>query len=193
VAEALFGSAVLPLPLIEPDVQVSRIGSPVNISSWAKKPQLLEIPIVSHVLGPLVFALAASVQVRDHPRPGIMPEIPECFPRIAEVEVSAPPSPGKGIAVRAFWTACGESDRFGFMGLGTKNRQQQTAELCKEHLRGRYLDQRVLVEDFIREIEGEGKANDPTQWGQFTDLSRDTGKMIERLDERFNKWLTGDV
>ncbi len=79
------------------------------------------------------------------------------------------------------------------MGLGTKNRQQQTAELCKEHLRGRYLDQRVLVEDFIREIEGEGKANDPTQWGQFTDLSRDTGKMIERLDERFNKWLTGDV
>ena len=79
------------------------------------------------------------------------------------------------------------------MGLGTKNRQQQTAELCKEHLRGKYPAQRVLVEDFIREIEGVGKANDPNQWSQFTDLSRDTGTMIERLDEQFNKWLAGDV
>ena len=79
------------------------------------------------------------------------------------------------------------------MGLGTKNRQLQTAELCKEHLRAKYPAQKVLVEDFIREIEGTGTANDPAQWSQFTDLSRNTEKMLERLEEQFNKWLRGDV
>ena len=79
------------------------------------------------------------------------------------------------------------------MGLGTKNRQQQTAELCKEHLRANYPTQGVLVEDFIREIEGTGKANDPTRWSQFSDLSHHTEKLLERLDEQFNKWLNGDV
>ena len=79
------------------------------------------------------------------------------------------------------------------MGLGTKNRQNQTAELCKNHLRTIYRAQLVLVEDFVREIEGVGKANDPTRWGQFTDVSRDTDAMLARLDERFNNWLNGDV
>ena len=79
------------------------------------------------------------------------------------------------------------------MGLGTKNRQNQTAELCKDHLRTMYGAQLVLVEDFVREIEGVGKANDLTQWGQFTDVSRDTDAMLVRLDEKFNKWLNGDV
>jgi len=79
------------------------------------------------------------------------------------------------------------------MGLGTKNRQNQTAELCKEHLRATYSAQLVLVEDFIHEIEGVGKANDPTRWGQFTDVSRNTDAMLTRLDEGFNKWLNGDV
>ena len=79
------------------------------------------------------------------------------------------------------------------MGLGTKNRQNQTAELCRGHLREEHADQRVLVEDFIREIEGSGKANDPTQWGQFTDSSRNTGEMLRRLDEKFNRWLNGEV
>jgi hypothetical protein len=93
-----------------------------------------------------------------------------------------------------FWTARRESDIcFANMGLGTKNRQNQTAELCKEHLRAKYPAQRTLVEDFIREIEGTGKACDPTQWSNFTDVSRDTGKMVERLDEQFSKWLSGDV
>ena len=78
------------------------------------------------------------------------------------------------------------------MGLGTKNRQQQTAELCKEHLRTTYSSQRVLVEDFIREIEGAGKAHDPTMWGQFTDVSRDTGEMFTQLDAQFNRWLNGE-
>ena len=79
------------------------------------------------------------------------------------------------------------------MGLGTKNRQNQTAQLCKDHLRATYGSQLVLVEDFVREIEGAGNAADPTRWGQFTDVSRDTGAMLQRLDEQFNKWLNGDV
>ncbi|MCX6967285.1 MAG: hypothetical protein NTZ46_05795 [Verrucomicrobia bacterium] len=79
------------------------------------------------------------------------------------------------------------------MGLGTKNRQNQTAELCKDHLRATYGDQLVLVEDFIREIEGSGKACDPARWGQFTDLSRDVDAMLARLDAQFSKWLNGDV
>ena len=40
------------------------------------------------------------------------------------------------------------------MGLGTKKRQQQTADICKQHLREKYRDQRALVEEFIVEIEG---------------------------------------
>jgi hypothetical protein len=38
------------------------------------------------------------------------------------------------------------------MGLGTKRRQQQTADICKQHLREKYRDQRRLVEEFIVEI-----------------------------------------
>src|SRR5260221_364452 len=33
------------------------------------------------------------------------------------------------------------------MGLGTKRRQQQTADICKQHLREKYRDQRVLMEE----------------------------------------------
>ena len=40
------------------------------------------------------------------------------------------------------------------MGLGTKNRQKQTADICKQHLREKYRDQRGLVEEFILEFEG---------------------------------------
>ncbi|MCX8494038.1 MAG: hypothetical protein ORN23_07400 [Chthoniobacterales bacterium] len=79
------------------------------------------------------------------------------------------------------------------MGIGTKNRQNQTAELCKEHLRGTYASQGVLVEDFIGEIEGSGKSKDILKWAQFTNMDRDTTAMLGRLDEKFNKWLNGDV
>ena len=79
------------------------------------------------------------------------------------------------------------------MSLGTKSRQKQTADTCKEHLRNAYPAQLVLVEDFIREIEGVGKAQDITQWGKFTDLSQKTDAMLERLDEIFQKWLGGEV
>ena len=33
------------------------------------------------------------------------------------------------------------------MGLGTKNRQKQTADICKPHLREKYRDKLALVED----------------------------------------------
>jgi hypothetical protein len=56
------------------------------------------------------------------------------------------------------------------MGLGTKNRQKQTADICKQHLREKYRDQLRLVEEFIVEIEGTPKNCDVTRWGQFTDI-----------------------
>jgi hypothetical protein len=79
------------------------------------------------------------------------------------------------------------------MGIGTKNRQNQTAELCREHLRSTYASQRTLVEDFIDEIEGIGKSKDILQWGRFTNMDRNTLAMLGRLDERFTRWLNGDV
>jgi len=79
------------------------------------------------------------------------------------------------------------------MGIGTKNRQNQTAELCREHLRSSYASQGTLVEDFIREIEGSGKSQDILAWGRFTNMDRNTADMLGRLDETFNKWLNGDV
>ena len=51
------------------------------------------------------------------------------------------------------------------MGLGTKNRQKQTADICKQHLREKYRDQRGLVEEFILEFEGDRKNCDVTRWG----------------------------
>jgi hypothetical protein len=33
--------------------------------------------------------------------------------------------------------------------LGTKNRQKQTADICKQHLREKYRDKLGLVEEFI--------------------------------------------
>ena len=56
------------------------------------------------------------------------------------------------------------------MGLGTKNRQLHTAELCKQHLRERYADKLSLVEEFIAEHEGTGRNRDIIHWGQFTTL-----------------------
>lgn len=79
------------------------------------------------------------------------------------------------------------------MGLGTKNRQAQTADLCKDHLRQTYASQGTLVEDFILEIEGTGKAKDILQWGQFTNMDRDQEAMLERLDDKFNRWLNGEM
>ena len=56
------------------------------------------------------------------------------------------------------------------MGLGTKNRQKQIAELCKQHLREKYLDKLGGWKSFIIEIEGSPKTADVTRWGQFTEF-----------------------
>ena len=75
------------------------------------------------------------------------------------------------------------------MGPGTKNRQAQVAQQCRTHLRQTYHTQAVLVEEFIREIEGPEEEADVTRWSQFTDPSRKTDAMLQRLDERFREWL----
>jgi hypothetical protein len=84
------------------------------------------------------------------------------------------------------------------MGLGTKNRQKQTAELCKQHLRQRYSDKLGLVEEFIVEIEGPSKNSDVTRWGQFTDIKdikkrdvpapRDSIRELAQLMNRRAYW-----
>ena len=75
------------------------------------------------------------------------------------------------------------------MGLGTKNRQQHTADLCKRHLRQKHPDKLPLVQEFIIEIEGAGKFQDIKAWGQFTDAKGIEAEMLERLDDAFETWL----
>lgn len=79
------------------------------------------------------------------------------------------------------------------MGLGTKNRQAQTAECCRQHLRAAYRAQSALVEEFIQEIEGGPDAPGVAGWGQFTDPSRRESSMLSRLDARFQSWLKGEA
>jgi hypothetical protein len=56
------------------------------------------------------------------------------------------------------------------MGLGTKNRQKQTADICKQHLREKYPEKLGLEEEFIVEIEGPPNNCDVARWGKFTDI-----------------------
>jgi hypothetical protein len=71
------------------------------------------------------------------------------------------------------------------MGLGTKNRQKQTANICKQHLREKYRNQRGLVEEFILEFEGAGKNCDVTRWDWFTDIKDIKKEMLKRLEAHF--------
>jgi hypothetical protein len=75
------------------------------------------------------------------------------------------------------------------MGLGIKNRQKQTADLCKQHLRQRYPDKLGLVEEFIVEIEGPPKNSDVSRWGQFTDIKDIKKEMLKRLEIQIENWL----
>ena len=75
------------------------------------------------------------------------------------------------------------------MGLGTKNRQKQTAELCKQHLRQKYPDKLGLVEEFIIEIEGTPQNGDLTRWGRFTDIKGIKKEMFQHLEIQFENWL----
>ena len=75
------------------------------------------------------------------------------------------------------------------MGLGTKNRRKQTAEICKQHLREKYPDKLGLVEEFIVEIEGPPKNCDVTHWHKFTDVRDIKKEMFQRLEVQFESWL----
>jgi hypothetical protein len=75
------------------------------------------------------------------------------------------------------------------MSLGTKHRQQQTADLCKQHLRDKQKDKLSLVNEFIAEFEGTGKSQDILRWSLFTDAKQDNTEMLQRLDEHFERWL----
>jgi hypothetical protein len=75
------------------------------------------------------------------------------------------------------------------MSLGTKNRQKQTADLCKQHLRQKYPDKLALVEEFIVEIEGPATNCNVPRWGQFTDIKGIQKEMFQRLETQFENWL----
>ena len=75
------------------------------------------------------------------------------------------------------------------MGLENKNRQKQTADICKQHLREKYRDHRGLVEEFILEFEGDRKNCDVTRWDRFTDIKDIKKEMLKRLEAHFEKWL----
>lgn len=70
------------------------------------------------------------------------------------------------------------------MGTRTKNRQKQTAELCKQHLREKHTDE--LVKEYILEFQGIGKNQDITRWTEFTDTSWNKLEMLKRLDFTVN-------
>jgi NAD(P)-dependent dehydrogenase (short-subunit alcohol dehydrogenase family) len=61
------------------------------------------------------------------------------------------------------------------MGLGTKRRQRQTGDICKQHLRARYPG---LVDEFIVEIEGPSRSCDVTRWAQIAFLVSDKARWI---------------
>lgn len=69
--------------------------------------------------------------------------------------------------------------------MGTKNRQKQTADTCKQHLREKYPEQRRLVEEFIVEIEGPPPNCDVTCWGQFSDIKGINQEMLKRIEAHF--------
>jgi hypothetical protein len=73
------------------------------------------------------------------------------------------------------------------MSVGTKNRLQQTATLCKDHLRSTFPDQGDLVNEFIAEIEGGER--DATAWSQFADLKRNSGDLVANAEAAFREWL----
>jgi hypothetical protein len=75
------------------------------------------------------------------------------------------------------------------MNLGTKNRQAQTAKLCKQHLRDKHSEKLKLVEEYILEVEGTGKDRDLTRWGSFTDIKGLTDDTLKRVERDFDRWL----
>ena len=75
------------------------------------------------------------------------------------------------------------------MLIGSRNRQIQTTELCKEYLRQKYETELLFVEAFIIETEGTGTKRHGAHWGEFTDSSWKNEELLIRLGEHFEKWL----
>ena len=73
------------------------------------------------------------------------------------------------------------------MRLGTKQRQQQTAGVFKQHLRDKLKDKWVLVEEFVHDVEGSGKERHIAKWGRFTGASQIQHEMLRRLDAHFDQ------
>lgn len=82
------------------------------------------------------------------------------------------------------------------MALGTKNRQRQTAEACKRHLRVRPPEELPLVEEFIREVENRASDDEEgifaTWSARFVDAKRSEREMLERVDAAFEEWMRPD-
>ena len=87
------------------------------------------------------------------------------------------------------------------MGLGTKNRQKQTADLCKQHLREKYPDKLGLVKEFIVEIEGSPQHPDVARGGQFTERRKGSTRAMNdpqcsllppQICDRFTNRLDAD-
>lgn len=74
------------------------------------------------------------------------------------------------------------------MNLGTKNRLNRTAAVCREHLLGKHPDKLSLVQEFIAEIEGSDQ--NAANWSQFADVTRSTVTMLQRVDAAFETWLS---
>lgn len=77
------------------------------------------------------------------------------------------------------------------MGLGTKNRLNETAAMCRAHLQDLHPDQSGLVAEFISEIEGSESSLDVTAWNRFTDLRRSPAETKQRVEAAFQQWLAG--
>jgi hypothetical protein len=75
------------------------------------------------------------------------------------------------------------------MGLGTKNRQKQTADFLQPASPGKIPGPAGASGEFILEFEGDRKNCDVTRWDRFTDIKDIKKKMLKRLDARFEKWL----
>jgi hypothetical protein len=66
------------------------------------------------------------------------------------------------------------------MGLGTKDRQKQTADICNNVSGNRVPGQAGLVEEFTAEFEGVRKDYDVTSRGQFTDIREEMLKLPQQ-------------
>jgi len=76
-----------------------------------------------------------------------------------------------------------------YMKIETKERMQESAELCKQHLARKYSNKLALVNKFTWAIEGSDKSSDCCRWNQFTDVRGIIEETLNRVDAAFEKWL----